>query len=232
MTGVPDLSGIASALLAAAALVVLILPGIALAIFSRPAPSMRRLDLLLVAAVLSLGYVVIGGLILNLAPGGLSRTSWLGLTVVVPLLAIAAFARRGLPPLRRDGWVRPKKREAVALFAAGALVTLALLVARLGVNQPTKPFTALWIVPASSGMVEIGIDNHEEAVTTYRIDVNVNGTIEASFPDVTVAVGERWTKLISEPDADGSQVEVLAYLSIQRDVVYRRVTFSAATHVP
>lgn len=223
---VASLAGIVEVLWATASLAVLILPGIVLAITRRPVRPLRRLDLFLVAAALSLGCVILGGLVLTLVPGGLSRTSWLGLVVVL-LLAIAVLARGGLPPLRRETWVRPKNGQALAMVAAGILVAVALLVARAGVHQPAEPFSALWIVPAPSGMVQIGLDSHEDTTTTYRVDVRVDGTVQESFPAVTVAAGSRWTMLVPQPAPGGPPLEVLVYLASQPDVVYRRVTISA-----
>ena len=225
---VASLSGIADVVLAAAGLGVLILPGFALAITRRPARSLRRLDLFLVAAALSLATVALGGLALNLLPGGLSRTSWLGLTAVL-LLASAVLARGGRPQLRRETLVRPKSGQAVALVAAGVLVAIALLIARVGVKQPTVPYSALWIVPAAAGMAQIGLDNHEDVTISFRVDVSVNGTIETTFPAITVLDGERWTALVAQPDPGGPPLDVRVYLAGDPEVVYRHVTFSSGT---
>ncbi|HYK95036.1 MAG TPA: hypothetical protein VE011_04090 [Candidatus Dormibacteraeota bacterium] len=223
-----SIAGIIAFVLASVALVVLILPGIVLAITRRPVESLRRLDLFLVASALSLGCIAIGGLVLNLIPGGLSRTAWLGLVAVL-LLAIAVFARRGLPPLRRESWVRPTNGQALAMVAACVLMMVSLLIARAGVKQPSEPFSALWVVPAGSGMVKIGLDNQELATTTYRVDVTVGGIIQRSFPAITVAMGERWTTLVPQPARGGPPLEVLVYVASQPDVVYRRVTYSTGT---
>lgn len=220
-------SGIEDIALAVAALAALIVPGIALAISLRPAGSLRRLDLFLAAAALSLGCVAIGGLVLNLVPGGLSRTSWLGLVVVL-LLAIAVVARRGLPPLRRETWVTPKAGQSLAMVGAVVLVAVAVLIARAGVKQPSVPFSALWIVPAAAGMAQIGLDNEETVTITFRVDVSINGAIQTTIPAVTVAAGERWTTLVAQPDPGGPPLDVRVYLAGQPDVVYRRVTFSSS----
>ena len=220
--------GIIEILLASLALGLLILPGIVIAITGRPVRSLRRLDLFLVGSALSLGCVAIGGLVLNLIPGGLSRTSWLGLVAVL-LLAVAVLARRGLPPLRRETWVRPKPGQAIAMAAAGVLVVLALLIAHTGVHQPAEPFSALWIVPAPAGMAQIGLDNDENVTITVRVDVSVNGTIQETFPAIRLANGERWTTLVAQPAPGGPPLDVRVYVAEHPDVVYRHVTFSAAT---
>jgi hypothetical protein len=229
-TFVVALAGLTSVALAAAGLAVLILPGLALAIIHRPSRALRRLDLFLIGAALSLACVVIGGLVLNLLPFGLGRASWLGLTAVL-LIAIAALARDTLPPLRSESWVRPRAGQVVAMAAAGALVVLALVIARAGVKQPAEPFTAVWIAPASSGVVQIGLDNREGAPMSYRVDVTVDGSVEATFP-VALEPGERWTTPLPVPNPSGPRTEVLVYLDSAPGVVYRRVTLAAGGAVP
>jgi hypothetical protein len=218
------LSGLVDYLLAAAGLGLLVLPGIALAITQRPIRSLRRLDLLVIGAAVSLAGVAIGGLILNLLPVGLGRASWLGLTAVL-LIVIALAARDGLPPLRREAWVGPKPGQALAMVAAGALVVLALAIARVGVRQPAEPFSALWVGPPASAMVEIGLDNREGVPMSYRVEVTRAGVVTTTFP-VTIASGERWTTLVPEPDPGGPRMEVLLFVDSEPDVVYRRVTLS------
>jgi hypothetical protein len=222
------LVGILDLIRASVGLAILVLPGFALAITCRPVTPLRRLDLFLAAAALSLACVAIGGLLLNLLPVGLGRLSWLGLVGAL-LLATAVLARSRLPSLPRETWVSPKPGQALAMVAAGVLVAVALAIARVGVHQPSEPFTALWVVPESPGTVEIGIDNREDAATTYRVEVTVDGRVTATFTSITVEPGQGWTTLMPEPDPAGSRMEVLVFVDSRPGVVYRRVTFSTAS---
>lgn len=223
---VPALSGVLDLVRAAAGLAILILPGLALGITRRPTTPLRRLDLLLAAAALSLACVAISGLVLNVLPAGLNQSSWLGVVAGL-LLATAVLARSGLPRVERERWVSPKAAPAFAMVAALALVALALVIARVGVKQPSEPYSAVWVVPASEGMVEIGLDNREAATTTYRVDVTVEGSVGTTFPSITIAPGERWTTLVPEPDPGGPRMEVVVFVESRPGVVYRRVTLSA-----
>lgn len=222
------LVGLLDLIRASVGLTILVLPGFALAIVCRPATPLRQLDLFLAAAALSLASVAIGGLVLNLLPVGLGRLSWLGLIGAL-LLATAVLARGGLPSLPREAWVGPKPGQALAMVAAGVLVAVAIAVARVGVQQPSEPFTALWVVPESPGTVEIGLDNREGSATTYRVEVSVDGRVTATFTSITVGHGQGWTTLLPEPGPAGSRMEVLVFVDARPDVVYRRVTFSTAS---
>jgi hypothetical protein len=221
-----ELFGIVELGLAAAGLAVLILPGLGLTIARPPTTGLPRLNLFLAAAVVSLAAIAMAGLILNVLPIGLSRISWLGLIAGL-LIATALLAPAGLPRLKREGLVLPKPGQTLAMVAALILVTLAIVVARAGVKQPSEPFSALWVVPAPGGMVQVGLDNREEATTTYRVEVTRDGVVDATFPSITLTDGERWTALVADLQPGRHRMEMLVFLGSRPDVVYRRVTLSA-----
>jgi hypothetical protein len=218
-----DLLG--NVLAAIAGVALLLAPGILLGITRRPSRSIRTLDLVLASTALSLSSVVIGGLLLDLLPGGLGRTTWLGLVVVL-LLATAFLARTDRAPLRLPRVAGPSSGQWVLTIAAIGLVIAALAVARAGVRQPSEPYSALWVVPAAAGQVTIGLDNHEAAPTTYRVDVTADGQVAASFGSITLGTGARWTTTIAAPKPGESRLEVRLYLVASPGVVYRRVTVS------
>lgn len=218
-----DLLG--NVLAAMAGIALLVAPGILLGITRRPRRSMRLLDLVLASTALSLGLVVIGGLLLNLLPGGLGRTTWLGFVVVL-LVATAFLARSDGAALRLPRFAVPSGRQWIAMVATVGLVVAALAVARAGVRQPSEPYSALWVVPATAGAVTIGLDNHETAATTYRVDVTTGGTVTATFGSITLGTGERWTTTIAAPKAGEPRLDVRLYLESEPDLVYRRVTVS------
>jgi hypothetical protein len=225
------LAGVLDLVRAAVALAILVVPGSALAMTRRPATPLRQVDLFLIAATLGLASIAIGGLVLNLLPTGISRFSWLGLVAAL-LLATAVLARSGLPPLRREGWISPRNGQTIAMATAGVLVVVALAIARVGVKQPAEPFSALWIVPDSPGTVEIGLDNREDATTTYRVEVTINGTATATFASIRLEPGQGWTTTLAEPSPIGARMEVRAFIDSRPDVVYRRVTYSPIVTVP
>ena len=226
LSGIVEVSGIVELGLGAAGLGALILPGLALTIARPPTTALPRLDLFLAAAAVGLAAIVMAGLILNVLPIGLSRISWLGFIAGL-LIATALLARDGLPWLQLERLVLPKPAQTLAMVAALILVTLAIVVARAGVKQPSEPFSALWVVPAPGGMLQVGLDNREEATTTYRVEVTRDGIVDATYPSITLADGERWTALLAEPQPGGPRLEMLVFLGSLSDVVYRRVTLSA-----
>lgn len=212
---------------ALAGLAVLMAPGILLGISRRPGRSIGLLHLLLASMALSLCSIVIGGLILNFLPGGLDRTAWLGLVVVL-LLATAFLARGDGSPLQLPRVELPGWRTSATMLAALAIVVAALAVAGAGVRQPSEPYAALWVAPAAPGQVTIGLDNHQAAAATYRLDVTVDGRVQASYGPITVEAGERWTTTYPVPRAGDPRLDVVLYLASRPDVVYRRVTVSPA----
>lgn len=218
---------IADFVAAVAGLALLIAPGILLRITRRPGRSIGLLHLLLASTALSLSSIVIGGLVLNLLPGGLDRTAWLGLVVV--LLLVTAFLARGdgtplrLPQVALPGW-----RTSTTMLAALAITVAALAVAGAGVRQPSEPYSALWVAPAAPGQVTIGLDNHQATAATYRLDVTADGRLQASYGPITVPAGERWTTTYPVPKAGDPRLDVNLYLASRPDLVYRRVTVSPA----
>ncbi len=129
---------------------VLVLPGYALTAFGLPARSPRGFSPVLWRGLwrvgLSLAVAVLGGLVLNLTPAGLTRVSWAILLAGVTILALAvtAWLRNSSPrhssPRSGRGW-RPTGVTAgyavAALALAGAATWLAVA---SGGWQPTPAF--------------------------------------------------------------------------------------------
>jgi hypothetical protein len=174
---------------------------------------------------------VVGALVLNLLPGGLDRTSWLGLVAALAV-ATAALARGGLPELRLDSLKLPRRIDAAAMIAAIAVAILALGTARADVRSAAEPTTALWVIPSSDGLIEIGVDNDEGVAREYQLDVTVNGEVRRRFPWFTVETGLRWTAFMTAPSPDDPRYEIRLFVPEQPDEPYRLVTITSGTVVP
>ena len=137
---------------------VLVLPGYALTAFCLPGRSPRGFSPLLWRGLwtvgLSLAVAVLGGLVLNLTPAGLTRVSWAILLAGVTILALAVTAwlrtsspRTGSPRTGR-GW-RPTRPTGVAAGYAVAALALAGAATWLAVAsggwQQTPAFAQLWL---------------------------------------------------------------------------------------
>lgn len=156
----------------------LVFPGWALtaAVFG-PAQLERRQELMLTLAF-SLITLVLGSLILDLLPGGLTRVSW---TVLLALVVFGAVAvarhrlRRAAPREARRPAIRLRRRDlALLAFAAAAiLAAFALSRVQLGARNVVG-YTALWMLPAGSQRtndVDIGVISDELRPATYRLEL-------------------------------------------------------------
>ncbi len=165
----------------AAAPLCLVLPGYALtrAIFAgsppgaQPSQTMR----LTLTFALSLTTLIIGSLALDLAPGGLQRTSWAVLLAVVTALASSSsLVRRG-----EQGGVpmelklpRPRVSSIIIVLLAGIIAVGAFVASRFPLSARNAiGYTQLWILPASGSQhaVVIGVVCDQLHTTGYRLDV-------------------------------------------------------------
>ena len=81
--------------------------------------------------------------------------------------------RPAFPPLPRLGIP-----TALALVAAVVLTVIAVRTAADGLRDQRRDshFSALWIVPAETGEVEVGLWNHQGSVHDYEVRVERDGT--------------------------------------------------------
>lgn len=187
------LSGLLGAGTAAAVLrvvagvpLVLVLPGYALSAVAlpdrvRPAYISAAVWHGMWIAGLSLATAVLGGLLLNLTPTGLTRTGWtvtLAGTTLVALAAAAIMRTRRLPaaapagpeaaarpdaaagtrrPHRAPGWSLPRRLPLQAPAAVYSIAAVALAGAAIwlgafsAAGQHPAGFAQLWLVPAGNG---------------------------------------------------------------------------------
>jgi uncharacterized membrane protein len=157
----------------------LILPGYAISAAMFMPGSITRGERLVYTFSLSVGATAIGGLVWQLF-FGLSRASWA--FVLVAIVLIAAMIARGKrakmasdPAERRSRLPRLGLPTALAILATLILTVVAVDVAIEGLRdqRAESHFSSLWVLPhgPSEESVEIGIQNHQGAVYTYRLSV-------------------------------------------------------------
>jgi Protein of unknown function (DUF1616) len=197
---------------------VLALPGYALTAFGLPGRSPRGFSPLLWRGLwtvgLSLAVAVLGGLVLNLTPAGLTRVSWAILLAGVTILALAVTAwlrtrslrtssPRSSSPRSGRGW-RPTRPTGVAAGYAVAALALAggatWLAVASGGWQQTPAFAQLWLVPGTTttGTATLGVRSAYPDARAFRL-VLKNGTRQEGAWDFTLTPGQTWRRTIPAP---------------------------------
>jgi uncharacterized membrane protein len=190
---------------------VLFLPGYALSAALLPDGRTGLAERIALGAGLSISIAVLGGLILNLLPSGLTVDSWRALLLGVTL-ACAAYAlwRREARRVPGPGPLvtQVSFREAALVSSAALLIGLALGVGAIGLNPTASnapqnsSFTQFWALPQRSGQqyrVLIGLHNYEDQPVTYRVTLESSGNVFAEWPQITVGNGESWQAQAAVP---------------------------------
>ena len=223
-----------------AILLALVAPGYALSVALLPE---RRdgFERCLLALGLSLCVVVLGGLILDLTPWGLTSRTW-GISLAAFTLAACELARRRRSTVAPEAAVEAKSQDSmppaahrrrlttsIGVAAVAAMVVGAVLIARLPSSSAhVRGFTALWAVPVSQAdsSFSIGIRSDEVRTTSYHLVVS--GAQRVVFRrHVTLRPGQQWLArgrfAGGLPSSTGEELRVLLYRDDRPTVVYRRV---------
>lgn len=212
---------------------VLLLPGYALTAALVPGPALGLAERVLCSIGLSLAAAALGGLLLNLAPGGLRDVAWAALLGNLTLVAsLVALVRRLRLPLAPARVAPPLSQTQALLFGLSAvLVCGAVLVARDGaVQRPTAGFTQLWMQPSGvpgQERVRLGLANMEPGATHYRLELHAGGDLAAAWPAIVLGPDQRWEEEVALPPAlpgVTTPLEAVLYRLDAPDTPYRRVT--------
>lgn len=187
---------------------VLFLPGYALCagLFTRDAiePGER----LVYSVAASAALAVLGGILVQTATG-LDRGVWAVLLAAITLsLTLVAYRRRDEAPRPERGpLARPLHLGfgllalAIALGIAAWSVSIASSGARD--EQGRASFTSLWILPAGSGAVTVGVSSHQSGDASYRLRVS-DGVGTLRELELTLAPGETREQVVRTPASAGS----------------------------
>jgi hypothetical protein len=220
-----------------AAPLVFVVPGYAAtaALFTRP---LDWAEWALLTPCLALAITVLGGLILNLTPWGLTAPSWavLLLAVTVAASAVAAWRRR------RAAIDRPLETptrgpslstlQTLTVLGAALVAVGAVWLAREPVaQQPDQGYALLWTLPAAStgtSGVRVGVQNLQPAADRYDLRIVGGGQTLQQF-SIDLQPTDSWEADITLARAGSGPVEALLYRAEAPDVVYRRAFLKAGT---
>jgi len=180
----------------AGVLLALVLPGCALVLLlgrgTAPRATMicPALTRPLWACGLSLAVCVLGGLLLNLFPAGLTRVTWTVFLSTVTLLVLAASPARPLPVFTvRAITVRQLSYAVATCGVIAGAITLAVISAgwRRG-----HDFAELWLTPAQhTGQVTLGVRSAYAQAERFRVELR-RGPRTVRTWDLTLAAGQSW----------------------------------------
>jgi uncharacterized membrane protein len=218
--------------MAAAVPLSLFLPGYAItaAIFAR-FPLGKR-DLLLLSIALSLATLVIGSLVLTVAPGGLKAGSWAALLLVITLggCFVAARRRRHLGPAGPYEWAGRIRLVDTALLV-GTVAVAGAAVAIAWTPLPASDavgYTRLWVLPldepGETG-VRVGVESAEQDPVAYKLELRIGSRRRPISSLLALAPGEERVLRIRVGRAAGRSVPVTVRLYRLDDPErpYRRV---------
>ena len=191
----------------ALAVAIIAIPGVVISKSLFHESALGFADLGLLTLSFGIAILTLGGLLLNLLPGGLTLPAWVvyvvGVTVTgVAVLAVrrrartAEIARQRLMahavPARPR--IRIRTKDVVLIAVALGVGSLALGIARVAaVTEPTPAFSELWLVPNpdAPSNVEIGVRSSEDAATRNVVELRSGPTLVGRW-DFRLDPGATW----------------------------------------
>jgi uncharacterized membrane protein len=208
----------------------LFLPGYAALMAINPHVTIRRPEFILLSVGLSLAVTALCGLLLNWTPGGMQSQSWsIALGVFIIVASLIGLSRRreiSLTPSASFS-IGLDCTQQIMLGLAVVIVVAAFTIARQGaLQQPTTPFTQLWLLPpeeTESSIVQIGILNQENKTLTYRLQLISEPFLLMQWTSIELESGKTWETTFDLPaDLDRSEpVKARLYRQDSPGVIYR-----------
>ncbi len=197
----------------------------------------------------SLGWTVLGGLLLEQTAWGLGASSWAGflLATTVGGAGVAVVRRRlvhhpearaDLPPnsgaaVSKDELARSRTAVVLPLFlfgVAGCLTLAAVAVAGWGARHAGQPaFTQLWLkVEPVNDMptIRLGVQNFEGRPMAYELQLSIGAVPLQVWQSLSLPAKASWEQIIPLPSSSSQPVEAVLLRPDRPGEVYRRVTLS------
>jgi uncharacterized membrane protein len=215
---------------------VFFLPGYAITLAFFPNDTPGHVIQAFLSLGLSLVITIMGGLVLNLFPEGLTARTWemwfasiglfFGVIALLRVMAIRPAAEPAqvqvLPP-----FATPTDWKQIGLFLIALIVVvITILQARTSELKNLGPgFTQLWVTPSDDPthqQIKIGIRNFEGQPVTYRVEVIRDDQQVYQTGAITLAHQEQFVIPVAMV-MDDREVVVLLYRLDQPEFVYRSV---------
>lgn len=211
-------------------LMVLFVPGYG--IVSAMLPKVGSEKTLLLSLGLSLSISVIGGLILNLTPWGLTVITQSLLLCTISLLGLffAWHQRRTFDRNFEMGVPTLEKGNVIVFVVAGLFLLVSVLMAYQSSRQTETTFTQLWAIPAVSEagtyQIQIGIRNEEKQSETYNLYMEVDGRRLDEWPAIPLPAGGEWVTVYELYEKPSRPIRISLYRISDLNEVYRWLRIS------
>lgn len=212
-------------LMAVVAMAILLMPGAAVVWAFMPGDSLDGVERLMLSLGTSLALMVVVGLALNATPWGLSPAAWTAALLMVTVVgAVAAWRRDGtlvleMAPISRSGVL------ALSVLSLSLIVVISAVAAsaRSAREASDTRTTQLWMLPRDE-FVEIGVQSLEESTASYRVELLVDGRLEATWTIDRLVPGDEWTEPIDAQLRRRGALEVHLYRGVDDAEPYRAVS--------
>ena len=197
---------------------------------------------------LSLAITAIGGMVIYWLNWELNTNSWtilLGsVTVLAGVVAIMRYQNLAKPnPIHSRVNFSLSMNDLLLFVLAGVGIVISFALAYQGeIFQNNSDFTQLWMLPdeVSETNLLVGINNHADAGTQYRLEIEVDGKIISEIQMIELQSEETWQYEFSLPEdantvtahlyrwyasADDCSVESPPEICSQNEEVYREVVY-------
>jgi len=211
-------------------LMVLFIPGYA--VVAAMLPKVGSEKTLLLSLGLSLSINVVGGLVLNMTPWGLTvitQSLWL-CTISLLGLIFAWHQRRTFDRNFETGVPSLEKGNVIVFVVAGLFLLISVFMAYQSSQQTETTFTQLWAIPAvseeGSYQIQIGIRNEEKQPETYDLYMEVDGRRLNEWPEIPLPAGGEWVTIYELSKKPNQPIRISLYRISDLNEVYRWLRIS------
>jgi hypothetical protein len=192
-------------------------------------PRVSVLVRLVAMMAFAFGSGIVGGLLLNFLPSGLTRSNWLTCALIFAVVGYAIARRRERTELLhvdRNNRVEPRPRTRLKLGACAIAIVIAIIVTLTSTDAKDKTFSELWLVPSSelnspvrAIQAKVGVRSHEADHQTYTLQVDSGKQVFTA--ELNLAPDQEWTHNIF---IEGDEARVSLYRGESTDgAPYRTV---------
>ncbi len=201
---------------------------------------------LLVSLALSMAVLILGGMLLNLTPWGLTQRTWVVYLLAATGAGILLVLWRRFHDHRSDpgeaemrdhepdthesasGSILPRieLRVILLLGLAVGFASVSFYIAQFSTGRNNTAFSMLWADfdqnnPALP--LRLGVQNEEGKAGVYHLVVEVNGSLIQKWDNLSLANGQRFETKVQFATPPSGPVLVLLYQAAAPDKVYRHI---------